>query len=181
MKRGIRYRMDFTGKWIRWSALLMALSFFAAMVYSFGFSNLAAAGFGRAVFMMLFPALISAAYVFLLSLRKLNAPGIYGLLGVALCACLLFSAVFSGSVIRIILSILWYPICAGAIFGFIGGYLSSVKAVAAVFAITIVVRFLFFPVSVFDTAMWIREVSVLSSLASLMLLPRCMIAAKFRN
>lgn len=181
MARSIRYRLHFAGKWAGWSAILMALSFFASMVYSFGFSNLAAAGFGRAVFMMLFPAVISAAYVFLLRFRKLNAPGLYGVLGAALCACLLISSFFSGSVIRIILSILWYPVCAGAILGFVGGYLTSANVVTAVFAITIGVRFLFFSVSFFDTAMWIRELSVLSSLASLMLLPRCMIAAKFRN
>ncbi len=181
MKRGIRYRMNFSGKWMLWSTVFMALSFFASMVYSFGISNLAAVGFGRAVFMMLLPAFISAVYVFLLHFRKRNAPGLYGILGAAICACLLFSAFLSGSVIRIILSILWYPVCGAAILACMGGYVAPSNAIVAIFGVTIGVRFLFFPVSVFQTGEWIREVAVLSSLASVMLLPRCLTAVKTRN
>ena len=181
MKRSIRYRMNFSGKWMTWSTVLMALSFFASMVYGFGISNLATAGFGRAVFMMLIPSLISALYVFFLRVQKLNAPGVYGILGAAICACLLFSAFFSGSIIRIILSILWYPICGGVLLFFMGGNSISGSAVTVIFGITMGVRFLFFPVSVFQTGEWIREVAVLSSLASLLLLPRCLTAVKSRN
>ena len=181
MKRGIRYRVNFTGKWMLWVTIFMALSFFASMVYSFGISNLAAAGLGRAVFMMLLPTVISAAFVFLIRFRKFNAPGLYGVLGAAICVCLLFGAFSSGSVIRILLSILWYPICAAAILAYTGGYIAPGNGVCVLFAITIGFRFLFFPVSIFHLGEWIREVAVLSSLASLMLLPRCLSVAKTKR
>ena len=143
MKPIYRYQMDFNGKWTRWSLLSMAISFFFYMVYTFGVSNLADAGFFKAVFVMLFPTALTAGYVVLLKIKELNAPGIYGLIGAGLCLFALIGTFFSGNVLRVILGIIWYPVCAVLLLGCVGGYFPSVVPAAGAFGIAAFVRILF--------------------------------------
>lgn len=143
MKPFYRYQVDFKGKWTRWSLLSMAVSFFFFMVYTFGVSNLAEVGFFKAVFVMLLPTVLTAGYIVLLKIKELNAPGIYGLIGAGICLCALIGTFFSGSVVRMILGIIWYPVCAISLLACVGGYLPSVVPAASVFGITVFVRFFF--------------------------------------
>lgn len=140
MKPLYRYQMDFGGKFIRWTLLNMAISFFLFMFYTFGVSNLADAGFFKAVFVMLIPAGLSAVYVVLLKIKELNAPGIFGLIGAGICLCMMISTFFTGSVIRIILGVVWYAICAILLLASVGGYLPSVTPSTVVFGVAAVVR-----------------------------------------
>lgn len=140
MKPFYRYQIDFNGKWIRWSLLSMAISFFFFMMYTFGVSNLATAGFLKALFVMLIPTALSACYVVFLKIKELNAPGIYGLIGAGICLGALMGTFYSGSAIRIIMGLIWYPICVIMLLCCVGGYLPSVVPAAVVFGVTIFVR-----------------------------------------
>lgn len=171
MKPFYRYQMDFKGKWTRWSLLSMAISFFFFMVYTFGVSNLADAGFFKAVFVMLLPTILTAGYIVLLKIKELNAPGIYGLMGAGLCLCSLFGTFFAGSAIRVILGIIWYPVCAIALLACVGGYLPSVTPAAGVFGIAIFVRLIFLLVAASGLEAFVAELAVIFSLTALLCLP----------
>lgn len=171
MKPFYRYQMDFKGKWTRWSLLCMAISFFFFMVYTFGVSNLAEVGFFKAVFVMLIPTVLTAGYVVLLKIRELNAPGIYGLIGAGLCLCALFGTFFAGSAIRVILGIIWYPVCAIALLACVGGYLPSVTPTSCVFGIAIFMRLIFLLTAAFGLEAFVAELAVIFSLTALLFLP----------
>lgn len=181
MKPYFRYQMDFDGKWIRWSTICMAASFFAGMVYYFGITNLAECGFGEILFLMILPALLSGGYVFLMKIRQLNAPGIYGILGAVLCLCTLIGCFYSGNAIRIILGIVWYLLCGGAILACVGGYLPGNTPVTAAFGIAIAVRLLFFPVRGLNLGLWVKELSTLLSLTALMMLTLGLKSGRTKN
>lgn len=140
MKPFYRYQIDFNGKWIRWSLFSMAISFFFFMLYTFGVSNLATVGFFKAVFVMLLPTVLTACYVVFLKIKELNAPGIFGLIGAGICLGALIGTFYSGSAIRIIIGLIWYPVCAIMLLSCVGGYLPSVVPAAVVFGVTIFVR-----------------------------------------
>ena len=176
-----RYQMDFKGKWTRWSLLLMALSFFFYMVYSFGVSNLADTGLFKAVFVMLLPTILTAGYIVLLKIKELNAPGIYGLIGAGLCLCALFCTFFTGNAVQIVLGILWYPICALLLLAAVGGYLPSVTSVACAFGISIFVRFLFLLGSGYDLDDFVGEIAIMFSSGSLLCLPFGLRQGRIKN
>ena len=171
MKPYYRYQIDFNGKWVRWSLLSMAISFFFFMVYTFGISNLADAGFFKAVFVMLLPTALSAGYVLLLKIKELNAPGIYALMGAGFCLSALFGTFFSGSAFRVILGIVWYPVCAIILLCCVGGYLPSVTPVACVFAINVFVRLIFLLSAGLKLNVIVLELALIFSFAALLFLP----------
>ena len=171
MKPVCRYQMDFNGKWTRWSLLSMALSFFLFMVYTFGVSNLVDAGFFKAVFVMLLPTALTAGYVVLLKIKEMNAPGIYALIGAVICICAMIGNFFSGNVLRIIFSIIWYPVCAVGILACVGGYLPSVTPACAVIGVAAFVRFLFFLGAGFSLENLVAECAFICGFVSLAFLP----------
>lgn len=171
MKQYYRYQIDFSGKWIDASVICMAVSFFATMVYYFGIVNLADCQVQEILFSLLLPAALSGAYVFLLKIRQLNAPGIYGIIGAALCMTILIGCMFTGNAIRIMLGLFWYLISALALLACVGGYLPGKQPVTILFGVAIVFRLIFFPVKGLDLTGWFKELSVLFAMAAVMLLP----------
>ena len=87
-KQYLRYQIDFNGKWAQPAALLMGLAFFLRLVYYLCLVSLHDCGFGEILFSMLLPLLLTCGYIVLLRVVKLNAPGIYGMIGAALCLLL---------------------------------------------------------------------------------------------
>ena len=108
--------------------------------------------------------------VFLICLRR-NAPGLYGMIGAALCLSVLIASFTTGSPVRIILAIVWYALTALILIGTVGGYLPGRMLAGLMFAIAALVRLLFYDFGHLGLISWVRELGVLSMLASLGCLP----------
>ena len=181
MKPYYRYQMDFSGKYIRWSLLSMAISFFFYMVYTFGVTNLADAGFLKAVFVMLLPTILTVGYVVLLKIKEMNAPGIYGLIGAGICLCALIGTFFSGSAIRIILGIIWYPVCGALLLACVGGYLPSIVPAAVGLGVAAGVRAVILLLSGLSLEAFVSGVALIFSLIALLFLPLGLKQGRFKN
>lgn len=166
-----RVSMDVNGKWAKASASLMAVSLFLRAVYYLGIINFADIGFLGVIFCALVPLILSSMYVVLLYGLHRNVPGTYGLIGAAFCVLLIIWSFYTGSFIRVILSIVWYAITAGIIIFSTGGSMKNKSLFVAAFTIPIVVRFVVFDIGrlgIFDS---VAEGSVLFLLASFACLP----------
>ncbi|MBP3305495.1 MAG: hypothetical protein J6L24_05940 [Oscillospiraceae bacterium] len=181
MKQYHRYHLDFTGSWARASAICMGASLFLLAVYFFGLTAFGDHGAMKILFSLCLPLLVSAAFIVLLQILRWDAPGIYGILGVLLCAGFLVSTFFSGNVFRIILGAAWYVICATVILAVTGGYLPGRALGVAVFGISIAVRLLFFDIGRLGLADWIGEGATLCAMASLMCLPMALIPTRSKG
>ena len=166
-----RVSMLLSGKWARASALLMALSLFFRAVYYFGYKNFYDIGFIEVVFCALIPLILSSAYMVVLYALHRNAPGIYGLIGAALCAYLFIWSFYTGSFIRVILALAWYGIAAGIVIFTSSGRLQNRSLCVAAFVIPIVVRFFVFDIGRLGVFESINEASILFLLASLACFP----------
>lgn len=166
-----RVSMYIGGKWAKASALLMAASLFLRAVYYFGFTNFADIGFLEVVFCALIPLALSSVYVVLLYGVHRNAPGTYGLIAGAFCLLLIIWSFYTGSFIRVILSIVWYAIAGGVVLLSAAGTLQNKSLCVAVFAIPIAVRFFVFDLGRLGVFASVSEGSALFLLASLACLP----------
>lgn len=166
-----RIEIDFSGKWIKTSAVCMAASLFFRLVYYFGFMNLADCGFGEILFSMLLPLLLSGAFVVLIHFLQWNAPGTYGLIGAAFCLLMIVWSFSSGSFLRIVLSAAWYAIAAGVFLSCTGGSLQSRGLCIMMFGAPIAVRFVVFDIGRLSITQWALEGSVLCLLAAVMCIP----------
>lgn len=176
-RRTKRVEMDLGGKWMRRSVLLIAASLFLLAVYYFGLKNMADLGFGKAVFSGILPLLLWAAYIVVTQFLRWNAPGLYGLMAALYCILLILGSLFSGSFIRIVLSLVWYGAAACIVLLTTGGSLQSRKLCVAMFGIAIPVRIVFgiFSHSLFD---WVAEFAVLLGLAAMVCIPMTLKARK---
>ena len=179
-KQYTRYQIDFRGKWVMPSALLMGLSFFFRIVYYFGLTNFAACGFGEIVFCMALPILVCGIYIVMLSALKWNAPGVYGILGAILCLLLLIWSFSTGDVLRIVLSVIVYLSAGVVLIATVGGYLPGRLLSSALFFVPLVCRFFFYDLGILGIFDYFLEASVLFMLASLFALTRSLKEAKHK-
>lgn len=112
LKQYATYQIDFRSKVLTASCALMGLSLFLRAFYYLGIHGLSDHHIGIILFNILAPLAGSFYYIYLLKFKRLNAPGLYGLLGAGFCLVCMFGSIFSGNILRIILSILWYPAAA---------------------------------------------------------------------
>lgn len=145
-KKTHHYRMDFEGRRHFATAALMGCAFFLRAVYYFGFTRPETVGAWNLIIFLILPMLLEAAFMVLMRGVRYNAPGVYGIMGAAYCLLLLLQGFQSGTVVRIILSIIAYLACGVAVIAVTGGLLSRGVAVTALF-LTLAVRFLFFDLS----------------------------------
>ena len=143
LKKTHSYRMDFEGRPHFAAAALMGGAFFLRAVYYFGFTRPETVGAWNLILFLILPMLIEATFMVLLRGIRLNAPGVYGILGAAYCLLLILQSFQSGSIFRIVLSVIGYLICAATLLSATGGLLSRGMAVVALF-LTFAVRFLAF-------------------------------------
>lgn len=170
LKKTHDYRMDFEGRHHFAAAALMGGAFFLRAVYYFGFTRPEAAGAWNLLLFLIAPMLIELSFMVLLRGVRLNAPGSYGILGAVYCLLLVLQSFRSGSVLRIILSVMAYLICAAVLLTATGGLMSKGMAVVALF-VTLAVRFLFFDLSgyifSFRVVAFIQEAAALCGICSL--------------
>lgn len=170
LKKTHDYRMDFEGRPHFAAAALMGGAFFLRTVYYFGFTRPETVGAWNLIMFLILPILIEAAFMVLLRGVRLNAPGVYGILGAVYCLLLILQSFQSGSVLRIVLSVIGYLICAAALLSATGGLLSRGMTVVVLF-LTVTVRFLVFDLTGYIFSLrvvaFIQEAGTLCGLMSL--------------
>jgi len=170
--------MDMAGKWVNASGICFGVSVFCCAVYYFGLVNLADIGFGEILFSMLLPLIVGIAFVVLLRCVKLNAAGLYAILGTAVCLLVMIQSFSCGNFLRMFLSIIWYAAAAAVLMFTALGALRYGTLAAAMFALALVVRILAYGLGRLSLTDWVQEISVLSFLAGVMVLP---MSFQFRN
>ncbi len=172
LKQYMRYQMDFSGKWAPASAALTGASFFLRILYYFVFTDITTRSAVEIVFAIILPLLLFAGYFVLLGVLKWNAPGIYGILGCALCLFLVISGFFSGSILRILLGIIFYLIIGVGLLATVGGYLPGRLPVTLIILSVLTVRIFFFLSGSHSAAEFCMEASMLCLLAAMFALVR---------
>lgn len=180
MKQYNRYVMNPDSKWTNASVLCMAGALFSLAVYYFGLRGLISVGFLEAVFCLFLPLILMGAFIALIHFMKWNAPGLFAIIGALLCAFLLIGLFGSGSALRIILGIIWYPLSALILIGCAGGYLPGKKPAVYAFPIAILFR-LIFNLGKIGLFGWVYELSAILILAALACLMMSFEAKKFRQ
>ena len=142
-KNPFRLRMDFDGIWINGAAALMGAAFFLRAVYYFGIRGLGE-NLGTLLLMMAFPMIVEAALAVMVRLARPNIPLVFGVICAVYCVLLLIQCFFYGAVLRTVIGIVAYPICAVALMALIFGLLRNRALVFVVFFATFAVRFLLF-------------------------------------
>ena len=180
LKQYLLYQMDFKGKWAQPAAILMGLSFFLRIVCYFGLRFLSDWTFFDVIFQIFLPLLLSGTYVVLIRAIRLNAPGVYGLIGAGLCILTFLWSFSSGSVLYILLCLVYYLAAGVVLLGTSGGYLPGKLLSSALFAIPVIIRLFGLDVFTLKIDGLFLELSVLLQLASLFCLTRCFKEAKRR-
>lgn len=125
IKQLVRCRMDMDRRGFRASAALMGAAFFIQAVYYFGFADLRQLGIGVILVQMVLPMLLEAAWFILLRQVRLNAPGVYGILGACLYLLIMVQTAMAGSLIAAIVGLITLLPAAIGLFAVIGGYVCS--------------------------------------------------------
>ncbi len=178
LKQYHRYQMDFSGSWMKGSLASMGLAVFLLAVYYFGWINLSAVKIGKLILGLILPMLLCLGYIVLLRFVKLNAPGVYGIIGAALCLVLMGGNILAGGLLRMILSIVGYALCSVILIFCVGGYLPGKLPASLTFGIAFAVRLLFFDLLRFRKVNWLEEAAVLLILLALTCLPMALKPAK---
>lgn len=172
-KMTYKYRMDLDGKQHMAAAALMGGAFFLRAAYYFGFTRPEEAGVWNLLIFLILPMLLEGAFMVMLRGLRLNMPGTYGIMGAAYCVLLLLQSFQAGGLLRIILAVPAYLICAAALVG-VGWGLLSKSLTVAVLLVTFAVRFLVFDLSGFVFSLrviaFIREAAALCGILSLVCL-----------
>lgn len=171
LKQYTRYQIDFNSKWTSVCGAFMGISFFSRLIYYFGLTNIFDVAFVEILTTMILGTALCLAYLITLSVIRLNAPGVYGILGAIHCFLLIFGTFSSGDALRIVLAILWYALSAGVLVLTVGGYLPGRLLSSLMFFIPAVVRFCAFDLGHIGLLQWVREFGVLFALVGLACLP----------
>lgn len=171
LKKYNQYQMDMRGKWTQFCGIMMGCSFFLRIVYYFGLINLRDVAGSEIFATMLLGLVLCATFVIVLNYLRLNAPGIYGILGAVQCLLLIIGNFSGGSVLRIVLSILWYTFAAVVLLATIGGYLPGRVFSSVLFFASVLIRFAFFDLGKIGLLRWVTEAAVLCALLALAAIP----------
>lgn len=180
------YRMNFKRSWTGASGALMGFALFAKMVHHFGLTDISRCGFFEILFSMALPVLLCAGYIILLRFVKLNAPGVFAILGAALYFLVMVDNIRSGGVLRIVLSLVAYGTAIFLLIATVAGYLPDKIFVLAIGFLIPVFRFFLFDLGGWAAAagtigklrFLTLSVSNMAVLAALFCLPMCMRPAK---
>lgn len=141
-----KYHMDPEGKYHVGAAALMGASFFLRAAYYFGFTRPEDAGVWNLLVFLILPMLLEAGFMVMLRGLKLDLPGVYGIMGAVYCVLMILQSFQLGGILRIILAIVGFVICGGALVGVGWGALSKSLGVTALL-VTFGVRLLAFDLS----------------------------------
>lgn len=165
LRKYTQFHVDFSSKWTSACTVLMGLAFFLRIVYYFGLMSLRDVGIIELLTSAILGIALCGGAVVCLNIMRLNAPGLYGLMGAAQCLFVVILSFTTGSVSRIILSVIWYSMTAVVYLATVGGYLPGRLLAALMFAVSIFVRLFFFDLGHIGIIRWVQELAVLSTLA----------------
>lgn len=178
LKQYAQYQMNFNAKSVTASCAFMGLSLFMRMLHYLGFYSLSSYSIGTAIFCVFLPIAASIAYIVLLKCLRWNAPGIYGILGCTFCLLALIGGLTSGNIMRIILSIPWYPAAALILLAMVCGYVPGRLLSCLFFVLPIAFRIVLLLLDREGLMGWSTELCELSVLASLACLPYTLLHRK---
>lgn len=164
LKQYTRYKINFDSQWITVSSALMGLSFFMRIVYYFALVSLRDVPVLELLASVIIGILLCGGFVVCLQCLRLNAPGLYGLIGAAQCLMVIVLSFTTGSPLRIILAVIWYALSAVILLATAGGYLPGRLLAGFMFLIPVIVRFFFFDLGQIGLIQWVNELAVLSLL-----------------
>ena len=166
-KQYTRYQVDFSSKWTAAFGVLMGLSFFLRIVYYFGLRSLRDVGIIELLTSALVGIILCGGTVVYLNVLRKNAPGLYGIVGAVQCLLVFVVTCATGNLGRIILSLVWYSLTAAVLLITVGGKLPGKLLAALMFAISVVIRLLFFDLGHLGIIRWVQELAVLASLSAI--------------
>lgn len=166
----IRPIMNMEGKLVKSCCACVGFSLFLRMAAFFGLRNLADAMVLEIIFQIVFPVLLCAGIIVLMSCLKLHAPGLYGILGCVACVLLLVTDLFSGDLLQILLFSVLYLCAGGVLFVVCAGLLRSNLLSGSVFLLVLVLRVLLVSLHTRGLFALCGEGSVLLLIAGCMLL-----------
>lgn len=169
LKKYSNYRIDFRSKALSASCTFMGLSAFMRAVHYLGIYGLNNHHIGTIIFSIFLPLAGAAAYIYLLKFHQLNAPGIYGFIGAGFCLVALLGSLFSGNILRIILSIPWYPAAALVLMATVSGNMPDSLLSALLFTCPIAFRLVLvlFGGGITGLTEWLTDAASLAAFASL--------------
>lgn len=171
LKKYHRYRMDFSSTAARLSVLCMGGSLFLLAVYYFLLRDFSTIKAAEAIFSLVLPIVLCVGYIVLIRFVKLNAPGLFAIVGTAVCLVLMISAFSSGSLLHGVLGCVWYILSALVLIGVAGGYFPGTQPASVMFAIAMTVRLLAFDLRLRGITNWVHELAVLLLIAAMICLP----------
>ncbi|MBE6934319.1 MAG: hypothetical protein E7462_04625 [Ruminococcaceae bacterium] len=166
LKRYTRYIIDFDSKYTAACGGLFGAAFFLKIVYYFALVSFRDVGIVQILCSAFLGISLCAGMVVLLNCVRYNAPGIYGIAGMTFCLILMLLNLMSGSLVRSVLSIVWYIPTAVVFLMTVGGHLPGRKLAVWMFLLASVVRFLFFDLGRLGLIGWVNELAVLLMLIS---------------
>ncbi len=172
LKQYIRYQIDFKGKWIQPSAMFMGLSFFLRIFYFFGFRFVSDWSFWDILFQIGLPLVASGVYTVVFWTLKRNSPGLYALLGALLCLLLFVWNIYTGNIIYIAMSLVYYLVTALILLLTTGGFLPGKLLASVLLILPVITRLLWLKPFALGIDGLCLEFSVLFMLASLFCLTR---------
>ena len=143
-----RQQMVFN-KWLSASAVLSGIAFFFVIVNYLGLKNLLDVNFAEILFCFIMPILLLGGYIVLLRITHSNVTPVYGLLGTLFCLYMLIRSFSYGSVLHIIVAVIWYLVSGVTFFGTTYGYISSNVPLLIACFVPIVFRIIFVDIKLF--------------------------------
>ncbi len=171
LKKYCRFQLDLKSKWLRIGTLFMCAAFFLRFVYQFALTNCLELSFGGWIFDAILPVAICVAYFVLLGVIKLNAPGLFAVLGGALCFLLMIWSFTNPEPIQVFLGVIFYLMSGAVLVMTVAGYLPSKYWSAVVFGVILISRILLVGLGSTGVFGWFRECSIYCTIAALLCLP----------
>lgn len=176
MKQYNRYRMDFDGRWLRWSATCIGASMFLQILQYAVLQELTTPG--AHIWNLWVPLAFGLVYIILLRGIRLNAPGVYAILGLMVCIWLLIGVFSAGDTLRTVLATIGYLLCGAVLILCAGGFLPGRLPAAICFGVVFAVRLYFYGFGRITGADWLPEIPQLGFLVALICLPMGMVPGK---
>lgn len=122
MKRIARYKLNFDSRWMTVSGVLMGVSFFMQAVYFLGINKLQGLDLPMLVLHLIAPMALEFFWLVLLRGTKLNAAGVYGILGTLMLMLFFVQACVYGGSWDIVSTALYLLVGGAALIFITGGF-----------------------------------------------------------
>lgn len=152
MKQLARYKILFDSKAIIASTALMGVAIFTQAIYFFVIRDITLVQTAELIVFLILPVVLELGWIILLRSVKLNASGVYGIVGSVVCLLLAVQIFLSGGVLQMVLGTIGYLIGCGLLLMITGGFFPYKYFGLAWFLVMAVIRY-----AAFDTGRYIAS------------------------